>query len=159
MSTLSGDAFPHLDSVVTGLTPSVRAEIPFRCQSAVGRGWRGTLEDAGRDRDCEWVVLPGGLGWDGTTYVPRFRSTVMLRLRVDVEATERDAALIAHDLMTGILTDWIAADRRGVPATTGIQSIGPDPDAEMAHDLVESEDGAPLAVILSAPFILVHGSC
>lgn len=159
MATITDDVLPHLDGVVSGLTPARRAELPFRCTSAGRGGHRGRLVESGSDRECEWMVVPGALRFDGAPFVARFRTDLLLRLRIDIEATEEDATLEAHDLAAGILADWIAADRRGVPATTGIQSIAPDPDAEITYDLVESSEGVPLAVIYGLPFILIHGSC
>lgn len=155
MANLLEDSFPHLDGVVNGLTPAYRADLLFKCVSVRDRGAREALTV---DREAEWMVVEGP-EFDGAPHFARFRSRVVLRLRVDVKAREDDALMEAHALATGIVTDWLTADRRGVSATTGILAIVPDPEDLVTYSRIEADEGPPLAVVAEIAFILVHGDC
>ena len=159
---LLADAFPHLDAVVNGtattpaIAPAYRTDLPFRCCSAKDRGARDALT---ADREAEWMVLAGPVR-DGPGTVARFLSQVGLRVRVDVKARAEDSLLEAHALATGLMADFITADRRGVSATTGILALFVTFDKEVTYSPVEPEDdGPPVAIILTIEFTLMHGDC
>lgn len=155
MPNLLEHGFPHLDGVVSGLTPAYRSEIPFRCTSVKDRGTRAALT---ADRECEWMVAEP-FSYDGAPHFPRFRTPVVLRLRVDVDAREDDARLVAHVLARGLVESFNAADYSGVAATTGINVIVPDPDKLVNYTLIEADEGPPLAVVAEVGFIIIEGDC
>jgi hypothetical protein len=155
MPNLLQDGFPHLDAVVSALTPVYRDDIPFRCTSVKDRGTREALS---ADRECEWMVAEP-FTYDGAPHFARFRTPVVLRLRVDVKAREDDARLEAHVLARGLVTSFLAADYAGVPATTGINVVIPDPEALVNYTLIEAEEGPPLAVVAEVGFIIIEGDC
>lgn len=155
MPNLLEDGFPHLDGVVSGLAPVYRADIPFRCASVKDRGTREALS---ADRECEWMTAEP-FAYDGAPHFARFRTPVVLRLRVDVKAREDDARLEAHVLARGLVTSFLAADYSGVTATTGINVIVPDPDRLMNYALIEADEGPPLAVVAEVGFIIIEGDC
>jgi hypothetical protein len=155
MANLLEDGFPHLDGIINGLTPAYRADLQFRCTSVKDRGTRDALT---ADRECEWMTAEP-FTYDGAPHFARFRTPVVLRLRVDVKAREDDARLEAHVLAQGIIRDFLAADRAGVPATTGINVIVPDPESLVNYTLIEAEEGPPLAVVAEVGFIIIEGDC
>lgn len=155
MPNLLEDGFPHLDAIVSGLAPVYRADIPFRCTSVKDRGTREALS---ADRECEWMTAEP-FTYDGAPHFARFRTPVVLRLRIDVKAREDDARLEAHVLAQGIIRDFLTADRAGVPATTGINVIVPDPESLVNYTLIEADEGPPLAVVAEVGFIIIEGDC
>lgn len=159
---LLADTFPHLDAVVNGsattpaIAPAYRPDLPFRCRSAQDRGTRNALTV---DREAEWTVLSGPVR-DGPGVVARFLTQLGLRVRVDVKARAEDSLVEAHALATGLMADFITADRRGVSATTGILALFVTFGKEVTYSPVASEDdGPPVAIIMTIEFTLMHGDC
>jgi hypothetical protein len=155
MPNLLEHGFPHLDGVVSGLAPVYRDDIPFRCTSVKDRG---TREGLTADRECEWMVAEP-FGYDGAPHFARFRTPVVLRLRVDVKERADAARLEAHVLARGLVESFLAADYAGVAATTGINVVVPDPDKLVTYTLIDADEGPPLAVVAEVGFIITEGNC
>lgn len=148
--------FPHLDGVVNGLTPVYRPEIPFRIRSVKDQGTRQAMTT---DREGCWTHISGPKR-DTYGTIKRYKTMIGLNFRVDVKATVDDAKAEGHDLAVGLMGDFIDTDRRGVVATTGIQALVVDPEADVTYSPIDpDQDGPTLAIVATIQFILTHGDC
>lgn len=151
---------PHLDTVISALTPAYRAEVPFRCQSARDNGTR-TFTEAARDRDCRWRLVPG-VGPSkpkNAGMVAAFRSRYLLDIYIEVTTTPDVAQLVGAELAVGIMTDATGADWRGTPSVTTLLAVAVEEDVPVEFTDVVTSDGSVIAVITSVPFNILHGSC
>lgn len=145
-------AFPHLDDEVNGLTPAYLPEVLFKCRSALDKGGRPDIEDGGRDRDAEWIILSGPVVM--SQQQPVFETTVGLRFLVeDRTRNEQDAVNVAHTLAAGVMGDFLNTDRRGVPGVTGILAIAVLVGTEPTYTIVAT------GIIVTIPILIRHGSC
>lgn len=155
MSLLTA-GFPHLDGVVSALTPAYRDEILFRCRTERDQGTR-LFADAARDRDARWTVLSGPRRESGMS--PVFTTLAGLQVFVEVAATEDDALLVAHALAEGIMTTAITTDWRGVVATTGLLAVAVAEDEPTYTRVIADGAEVPHGLIVTIPFLIRHGSC
>lgn len=151
---------PHLDEVVSALTPVYRAEVPFRCQSARDNGTR-TFAEAARDRDCRWRLAPGvGPSHPANAgMVAAFRSRYLLDIYIEVTTTPDVAQQVGAELAVGIMTNAIGADWRGTPSVTTLLAVAVAIDEAVEFAEVVTTDGSVIALIASIPFNVLHGSC
>lgn len=105
-------------------------------------------------------MLPdGGAEWSAYGTIPRFNTIVALQMRLDVDATIEDAKGVGHALSTGLLADFITADRKGDPTTTGILAIRPT-NNKVVFSLPRFDgEGEPPYIIMTIEFTLMHGDC
>jgi len=151
---------PHLDTVVTALTPAYLPTIRFRCQSARDDGTR-TFAEAARDRDARWR-LASGVGPTlpaNSGMVAVFRTRYMLDIYIEVATTPDVAQQVGAELAQGIMTSAIGADWRGTPSVTTLLAVEVARDEAVEFAEVVTTDGSVIALIASIPFNILHGSC